>query len=458
MKHAKKTTKGKKVSNKRLRRKKQLKVLFVLFVIALVGAAITVYRDYKARPGFLEKIWISDRSADYITVAWVRPRNVDKFVVTYNGKTIEVSGRKKNVKLTGLTADTEYRISVRADSKKREGFEALEEKARTKKIQTIEGEAEQIRFANRPVDLEQTAATTLTYAPGSGYSVTDDGKIVFTSTGDITVTAEASETGEYAAASKEIKVEVLDTVAVDVAGASPHVFYKLNKSNCECKLSVEGYKDIAVPQAFIHTDGKYLVSFINRQEKQRLISFGGKKTVYTPKTDLGHANGLAFANGTCYSVRGGTSLKCITFDPANDNYGSFDMAYDASGIAYDEATDTLYTSSRKRLVEYDSDHNVVKEVGRVSRKSKYYVQDCAAYSGILMQGITGENYLGTNYVDFYDMDNSTYLGSLECELGEIESILVDEEGYIELLCNTRSTRDYIWKTPINMKKICAGEN
>jgi hypothetical protein len=134
------------------------------------------------------------------------------------------------------------------------------------------------------------------------------------------------------------------------------------------------------------------------------------------------------------------------------------MAYDASGIAYDEATDTLYTSSRKRLVEYDSDHNVVKEVGRVSRKSKYYVQDCAAYSGILMQGITGENYLGTNYVDFYDMDNSTYLGSLECELGEIESILVDEEGYIELLCNTRSTRDYIWKTPINMKKICAGEN
>ena len=46
-------------------------------------------------------------------------------------------------------------------------------------------------------------------------------------------------------------------------------------------------------------------------------------------------------------------------------------------------------------------------------------------------------------------------GSIECELDEIESIIVDEEGYIELLCNIIGYPDYIWKTPINMKLLCA---
>ena len=62
----------------RNRRKKQLKVLSVLLLIVLAVLAFTVYRDYKARPGFLEKIWIEERGADYITVAGERARNVNK--------------------------------------------------------------------------------------------------------------------------------------------------------------------------------------------------------------------------------------------------------------------------------------------------------------------------------------------------------------------------------------------
>ena len=183
MKHAKKTSKAEKIRKKNRKRRKRFRILLVLFVIALAGAGITIYRDYQARLGFLEKIWISDRGADYITVAWEKPRNVSSYVVTYNGKTVSVRGRRKNVKLTGLEADTEYKISVRADSKEREGFEEISEQAMIKKTQTIDGESPRMTLPNKTVDLKQTAQTALSYVPGKGYTVTEDGKIVFTSGG-----------------------------------------------------------------------------------------------------------------------------------------------------------------------------------------------------------------------------------------------------------------------------------
>ena len=115
----------------------------------------------------------------------------------------------------------------------------------------------------------------------------------------------------------------------------------------------------------------------------------------------------------------------------------------------------FYTSSRKRLVTYDSGFRFVKTTGRVSRETKFYAQDCAAYDGILMQAISGPGYLGVNYIDFYDMEKDTYLGSIECKLGEVESIIVDDEGYIEVLCNVVGVKDNIWRTPINMKMLCS---
>lgn len=432
---------------------KRVKILTFLLVLALAGAAITIYRDYQARPGFLEKIWIADRDADAITVAWERPRNVNKFIVTYNGETIEVSGRKKEVKITGLTPDTVYRISVRADSKERKGFEELEEQARTKKSQTIEGESEQIRFANMPVDLKQTAVTELTYAQGKGYNVTEDGKIIFTEGGNITVTANAAETEEYDGASKEIKVEVLGTVNTPAAGAKQHIFYKLDSSNCELLKTIKGTKEAYKPQSFVKKDGHYVVAYI-KDDVQRIVTFGNKKSVAEPSEDLGHANGLTIANGRCYSVRG-LDYKCITFDSPDGNYGSFDLAYHASGIAYDEVSNMFYTTSRGLLVTYDSSFNLVKSIGRVARKTQFYAQDCAAYDGILMQGISGPGYMGVNYIDFYDMNNDAYLGSVECDLDEIESIIVDDDGYLEVLCNVVGYKDYIWKTPINIKRLCS---
>lgn len=447
MKHAKKEP------SKRDRRKKQLKVLTVLFLLALAAAALTVYRDYKARPGFLEKIWISERGADYVTVEWEKVRNVNKYVVMYDGKTIEVSGRKKGVIIHGLTEDTEYEFSVRADSKKRKGFETLTQKAKTKKKQHITGAEKQMKFANRPVDLKQTAETPVTYKPGNGYTVTEDNKVVFTKAGAITVTAETGATEEYAAESKEIKVEVLDAVSVEAEGATPHVFYKLNRDNCECVWKVRGEKKIRTPQSFDYFDGKYIIAYIQGETDQRIITFGNSEVVYEPERDLGHANGLTMKNGLCYIVKGG-GRECITFDPKNNKYNSFILPRFASGIAYDRTNDMFYTSQRRGMTTYDSKFNVVRTVGRVARKTKYYYQDCGAYGGIMMHCVSGENYRGTNYIDFYDMINGKYMGTIECQLSEVESLFVDEEGYIELLSNTTDKVDRIWKTPINMKALC----
>ena len=447
------------MKNTRKRRKTQLKILIVLLLVALAGAAATIYMDYQARPGFLEKVWISDRGADYLTVAWGKVRNVDKYVVMYNGKTVQVNGRKSNITITGLDEDTYYEFSVRADSKEREGFETLTASAKTKKNPHITGENEFIKFANRPVDLKQKAEVPVTYAAGDGYKVTEDNKIIFTKSGSITVKAQTSETEEYASASKDITVDVLDTVSVDAKGAKPHVFYKLNKQNCECVMSIQGVKEAEIPQSFAYNDGKYVVSYVAYiteeypYDTQRTITFGDGKKVYEPEIYLGHCNGTTFAKGRYYVVQG-RNKAFTTFDESFKDYKAYEFPDNVSGIAYDETTDMFYTSDRSGMTAYSSDFSIVNTVARVKHKSKHYCQDCAAYGGILMHCVSGEGYVGTNYIDFYDMVNSKYLGTIECQLSEVESIIVDDEGYIELLGNEHSITDYIWKTPVNIKKIC----
>ncbi|MBR0343428.1 MAG: fibronectin type III domain-containing protein [Oscillospiraceae bacterium] len=448
MKHAAKEQQP----TKKERQLKRLKILVVLFLFVLICTAAALYREYRIRPGFLKKVWISERGADYLTVSWEKVRNVSRYVVMCDGKTFEVSGQMDSATVDGLKENTGYEISVRADSEERKGFEEVTASAKTKKATHITGEDVQTRFANRPIDLKQTAETKVTYEPGDGYTVTPDGKVVFTAPGEIKVTAKSEATEEYASVRKKITVNVLDTVSVDPEGAEPHFFYDLNRENCECVMTIQGTGDSVYPQSFVYYDDMYIVTYIKNE--QRIITFGDEKNVYEPLEDLGHANGLAIANGTCYSVRGDGSKLCTTFEPPNSNYGSFELEYGAAGISYDPKTGMFVTSSRKNFVAYDGDFKVLGTLGQISRKETYYVQDCGVYDGILMHCVSGENVQGTNYIDFYDMVNSKYLGSIRCELNEIESILVDDEGFIELLSIGERPDSYIWKTPVNMKKIC----
>lgn len=444
----KNTTKQEKNKEKRRR---LLPIVILLFIVIAIGAA-AAYIEYNARPGELEEIWIADRGADYITVGWKQVKNADTYVVTYNGETVTARGSKKEIRIDGLTADTEYEIYIRADSKDRKGFEILEERVKTKALPSIEGAVSFMKFKNRPVDLKQTAETPVTYSSPNGSISSEGEKVIFNNAGNITITAKTDETEDYASVSKEIAVEVLDTVDVDPAGAVPHVIYRLNKDNCERVKTIEGVEEAVYPQAFLYHNGEYLITYI-RKDAQRIITYGDRKTVHEPKQNLGHANGLAMANGVCYMVEG-YSGKCTTFEPPNDKYGSFDLPYSASGIAYDDANDMFYTTSRQELIAYDSDFKVLNRFGRIRRTENYFVQDCTAYGGILMQGVSGADEQGINYIDFYDMTKGKYLGTVECDLNEIESLLIDDEGYIEILCNTSEKEDYIWKSPLNMKMLC----
>lgn len=438
---------------KRKKQRKLLKKLAIVFLVVLAVAIVTVIRDYQARPGFLDKVWVSDRGADYISLSWEKVRNVDKYVVMYGDKTVRVSGRKAGVVIEDLDEDTYYEFSVRADSKKREGFDTLTANARTKKRTHIKGKSKQMRFANMPVDLKQTAETPVSYVPANGYTVNEDGKVIFKRSGKVKVTAVSEETDQYASEKKVITVDVLDTIAVNGKSAKPHFFYHLDKKNCEKVMTIEGTKTVTGPQSFDFDDGKYVMVFV-KEDKQRIITVGDKKTISKPKLDLGHSNGFTIADSIYYSVRGGGSSTCIKIDPEKESYESFELPHPASGIGYDRTTNMFYTSQRGGMVAYDDQFNVVKEVDRMYRKTTNYFQDCGAYGGIMMHCVSGKHAQGTNYIDFYDMINGNYMGSIKCELNELESIFVDEDGYIEVMCNTKELKDYIWKTPINMKKLC----
>ena len=446
MKHARK-------ESKKNKQKKVLKFLLALLFVTLLFFLYTVYKDYQARPGFLEKIWISDRGADYITVSWERPRNVFKYVITYNEKTISVSGMRKEMRLTNLTEDTEYKISVRADSRKREGFEALTETAKTKKTQHIEGIESQMKFANVLVDLKLDAETDITYLSENPNMKIVGDKVMFTRPGKYVVTVKTAENDDYVSATKKIAVDVLDSINVDAAGATPHIFYKLNKKNCELVKTINGSKEYTIPQSFEYYNGKYYVLYIVRGNKsQRIITIGDKKSVIKPKANLGHCNGLTIANDTFYEV-GGNGPNVISFDASNNNYNQFKLPYPISGIAYDEKSELFFASQYQGMTTYDKDFNVVNRFNRITRKEKHYAQDGGAYGGIMMHCVTGQDSQGTNYIDFYDMLHQKYLGSVECDLNEVESLIVNDEGYIELLCYTRGADDCIWKTPINMKML-----
>jgi hypothetical protein len=42
------------------------------------------------------------------------------------------------------------------------------------------------------------------------------------------------------------------------------------------------------------------------------------------------------------------------------------------------------------------------------------------------------------------------MGTIETELDELEGAIIDDNGFIQLLSNTTTTTDYIWKTPLNV--------
>jgi len=84
-------------------------------------------------------------------------------------------------------------------------------------------------------------------------------------------------------------------------------------------------------------------------------------------------------------------------------------------------------------------------------------QDVGGHAGIMLRCLSPSgNTHGINYIDLYDMRNGTYLGSLSCDLSEVESAIVDNEGFLQILANNTSGTDYIWKTDVNVETLAEG--
>jgi hypothetical protein len=54
------------------------------------------------------------------------------------------------------------------------------------------------------------------------------------------------------------------------------------------------------------------------------------------------------------------------------------------------------------------------------------------------------------------MKNGRYLGTFSCDLSEVESCIVDKDGFLEILANNSSSVDYIWKTDLNIETLGEG--
>jgi hypothetical protein len=157
----------------------------------------------------------------------------------------------------------------------------------------------------------------------------------------------------------------------------------------------------------------------------------------------------------CYIFRG-NQKTIYTWDPATGKFGKAKTPYSSSGVAYSKGEKVLYATSRTgiRIYTAEGDFTHLKLFPRCSHKGKHYIQDCGAQDGFVFHAVSGSNKHSTNYLDIYRAADSKYLGTIKITLGETESVLINNDGYIELLVNHKGThKDYIWRTPLNIKDL-----
>ncbi|MBQ6439581.1 MAG: fibronectin type III domain-containing protein [Mogibacterium sp.] len=491
---------------------------FVLLAVMITAVAVTVVNHYKTYPGKVERDSLSSpgRGLDYIVVSWEAARNADVYKVWW--KEIEpkkektgkpVSGKEEStgdeekagtvsddpaggdagdagsenrgfivddswteletdvpeITVTDLKKDTSYAFVVRADSKEKEGTATAPRTFSTKKKQKIKVSKKITKFTfSKPFRLKVAAETNLMYEsadPDIAEVDPETNEIIIKGAGDTEITVTARSSVEYESASKTVDLKVIDSTPVSAGGAYENIIYHLDADNCEVAKTVTGEGGAVVPQGLGYTGDKYIISY-GMGSPNRIISFdveGDGKEVSVPTISMGHPNGFAYANenGLCYVAKGWTS-KVFTYEPTSDSYGSLGLSYGCSGVGYDRKEKLLYTCSRTAMVAYDiSDGYSVKySCGVVKHGGTVYTQDCGGHAGIMLRCLSGSSKHGINYIDLYDMKNGRYLGTFSCDLSEVESCIVDNDGFLEILANNSSNVDYIWKTDLNIETLGEG--
>lgn len=391
--------------------------------------------------------------------------NGEKEEVVIDDSWTEVESDLPEITIKDLKKDTTYSFIVRADSKSIEGVATEPRSFSTKKSQKIKVNKQITKFTfSKPFRLNVSAETDLMYEssdPEVAVVDPETNEIKITGEGDTQIKVTARSSSEYESASKTVDLKVIDSTPVSAGGASANIIYHLDSDNCEIVKHITGAGGAAVPQGLAYTGDKYIVMY-GMGSPNRVISFdveGEGKSVSVPSVSMGHPNGFTYANenGRCYAAKGWTS-KAYTYEPTSDSYGSVNLSYGFSGIGYDRKEKLLYTCSRTAMVAYDiSDGYSVKyRCGVVKHSGSTYTQDCGGHAGIMLRCLSGSSKHGTNYIDLYDMKNGRYLGTLSCELSEVESCIVDKDGFLEILANNSSSVDYIWKTDLNIETLGEG--
>ena len=469
-------------------------VVMAVFTLAVVLA----FGHYRLYPGRVERDSINspDRSSDYIVLRWDETQNTDIYkvwckerdtskkkddteddgldengigaksretVIDDTWRELETVGPE--IKVGDLKEDTSYSFIVRADNENREGIPTGVRNFRTKKSQSIDVIKKITKFTvSKPFKLPAEAETDLIYESSDPEVAvvdpeTDEIKLV--GEGDAVIKVRAKATDEYDGAHEVVDLKVIYSDPVDSGGASPYNIYYLDSDNCEVVKWLTGAGGATVPQGLAYTGDKYIISY-GMGSPDRVISFdvdGDGKEVSVPSISLGHPNGFTYAdeNGLCYCAKGWTS-RVFTYDPETDEYGSVNLSYGASGIGYDRKEKLLYTCSRTIMAAYDisAGYEVKYTTGVVNHGSYLATQDCGGHAGIMLRCLSGSNTHGTNYIDLYHMTTGRYLGTIVCDLSEVESCIVDKDGFLEILANNTSDTDYIWKTDLNIETLGEG--
>lgn len=241
-------------------------------------------------------------------------------------------------------------------------------------------------------------------------------------------------------------------------GGRARVVYTFSTSNCKKLFSIKGYKNAKVPQGFTFTGDRYYILYgMNAGQSIVTYSASGKRLGASKFSfSIGHPNGITWDPVTrmCYIFKGNTK-KFFTWNPATGKYGKSKVPYSSSGIAYDNATNTLYATSKTGIRAYSADGSFkhMRLFSRCNHGIFHYIQDCGAAEGFIFHGISGKNKKKTNYLDIYRAADNAYLGSIKITIGEIESVVVGNDGYLQLLVNTNGEKDYVWKTPLNINEL-----
>lgn len=440
---------------------------------------VFVYFDYHERPGILHHSDIKalKRGVNSIELEWEETRNTDNYTLYYKRKeskykdwkklVLEASTNKNKVgektnkmqaKIDGLEEGKPYCFVVRADNDERKGFNTEVVYYSTRMNQKIEAKDRLTALTvSKNFKIDAKAKTGLRFE-SNDKKIADinkrTGKIKIKKPGKVDITIKARETKNYISAEKKISLNILPSVPVSSSGAKVDIIYSLDENNCKKLFSVYAGP---TPQSLAFSGDKYMVAYDNRGI--RVFSKEGKLIKVSNSSSIGHANGLTYCHTTkvCYSMRG-NSNRIDIYDPEKGKFSSTSVFCGASGIAYDRVDDVIYMSSRTgiRMFSGDGKFDHKKIISNVNRSGKIYTQDCCGHGGLVIRCISPPNKHGINYLDIYNIKKGTYLGTIEVDLGEVESAIVDNDGYLQLLVNTR--HDYIWKTDINIDDIAKSIN